>query len=48
MGEPIPLPAYGIVIRAVKFGAMVVVSTLRETSVIYAIIMGRSFLNEEL
>jgi hypothetical protein len=48
MGEPIPLPACGIVIGAMKFGAMVVASTLRETSVIYATIMGGSFLDEEL
>ena len=44
----VSLLACGIVIRAMKFGAMGVVSALRETGAIYAAIIGRLFLNEKL
>jgi drug/metabolite transporter (DMT)-like permease len=48
MGGLVSLLAYSIVIWAMRFGAMGVVSALRETSVIYAAIIGRFFLNEKL
>ncbi|WP_407155754.1 EamA family transporter [Bradyrhizobium sp. STM 3557] len=48
MGGVVSILAYGIVIWAMKFGEMGVVSALRETSVIYAAMIGRLFLNEEL
>lgn len=38
--------AYGLVIFAMSFGAMAVVSSLRETSVIFAAIIGSVFLRE--
>ncbi len=38
--------AYGLVIFAMSFGAMAVVSSLRETSVIFAAIIGAMFLRE--
>ena len=47
-GGVVSLLAYGIVIWAMKFGTMGVVSALRETSVIYAAFIGRFFLNETL
>ncbi len=47
-GGLVSILAYSIVIWAMKFGAMGVVSALRETSVIYAAIIGRFFLNEKL
>jgi drug/metabolite transporter (DMT)-like permease len=40
--------AYGIVIWAMQYGAMGVVSALRETSVVYAALIGRLFLKEKL
>ena len=40
--------AYGIVIWAMQYDTMGVVSALRETSVVYAAIIGRAFLKEEL
>lgn len=48
IGGWVSILAYGIVIWAVQFGAMGVVSALRETSVIFAAIIGRVFLNERL
>lgn len=47
-GGLVSLAAYSIVIWAMKFGAMGVVSALRETSVIYAALIGRFFLDEAL
>ena len=38
--------AYGLVIFAMSIGAMAVVSSLRETSVIFAAIIGSVFLRE--
>ena len=38
--------AYGLVIYAMSLGAMAVVSSLRETSVIFAAIIGALFLRE--
>ena len=40
--------AYGIVIWAMQFDAMGVVSALRETSVVWAAVIGRVFLKEKL
>jgi drug/metabolite transporter (DMT)-like permease len=40
--------AYGIVIWAMQYDEMGVVSALRETSVLYAAIIGRIFLKEKL
>ncbi|MCH4023244.1 MAG: EamA family transporter [Acetobacter sp.] len=40
--------AYGIVIFAMARGAMGPVSALRETSVVFAALIGRIFLNERL
>jgi uncharacterized membrane protein len=47
-GGLVSLLAYGIIIWAMQSGAMGVVSALRETSVIYAAVIGRVFLREEL
>ncbi|MCC0806106.1 EamA family transporter [Methylobacterium sp. W2] len=47
-GGLVSLLAYGIVIWAMQSGAMGIVSALRETSVIYAAVIGRIFLKEEL
>lgn len=47
-GGLVSILAYGIVIWAMQYGAMGVVSALRETSVIHAAIIGRLFLNETL
>ncbi|TNC14545.1 EamA family transporter [Methylobacterium terricola] len=47
-GGLVSILAYGIVIGAMQFGAMGVVSALRETSVVYAAIIGRVFLKEQL
>lgn len=47
-GGLVSLVAYGIVIWAMQYDAMGVVSALRETSVVYAAIIGRLFLDEEL
>jgi uncharacterized membrane protein len=47
-GGLVSILAYGIVIWAMQFDAMGVVSALRETSVVYAAIIGRVFLKEKL
>lgn len=47
-GGLVSILAYGIVIWAMQYDAMGVVSALRETSVVYAAIIGRIFLKEEL
>ena len=47
-GGLVSILAYGIVIWAMQFDAMGVVSALRETSVVYAAIIGRVFLHEKL
>jgi drug/metabolite transporter (DMT)-like permease len=47
-GGVVSLVAYGIVIYAMSLGAMGSVSALRETSVVFAALIGRVFLNEQL
>ncbi|MDP4006297.1 EamA family transporter [Methylobacterium sp. NEAU K] len=47
-GGLVSILAYGIVIWAMQYDAMGVVSALRETSVVYAAIIGRIFLKEDL
>lgn len=47
-GGIVSVVAYGIVIWAMQFDAMGVVSALRETSVVYAALLGRLFLGERL
>lgn len=47
-GGIVSILAYGIVIWAMQYDAMGVVSALRETSVVYAAIIGRLFLKETL
>jgi uncharacterized membrane protein len=47
-GGLVSLLAYGIVIWAMQFDAMGVVSALRETSVVWAALLGRVFLRETL
>jgi uncharacterized membrane protein len=47
-GGLVSILAYGIVIWAMQSGAMGVVSALRETSVVYAAVIGRIFLKETL
>jgi drug/metabolite transporter (DMT)-like permease len=47
-GGVVSILAYGIVIWAMQYGAMGVVSALRETSVVYAAIIGWLFLKERL
>jgi drug/metabolite transporter (DMT)-like permease len=47
-GGIVSIIAYGIVIWAMQYGAMGVVSALRETSVVYAAIIGRVFMQETL
>lgn len=47
-GGIVSILAYGIVIWAMQHGKMGVVSALRETSVVYAAIIGRVFLKERL
>ncbi len=47
-GGMVSIAAYGIVIWAMQFGAMGAVSALRETSVVFAALIGRMFLNERL
>ena len=47
-GGLVSILAYGIVIWAMQYDAMGVVSALRETSVVYAAIIGRIFLKEKL
>lgn len=48
VGGVVSMAAYGIVIWAMQFGAMGTVSALRETSVLFAALLGRIFLNEQL
>lgn len=45
-GGLVSLAAYGIVVWAMQSGAMGAVSALRETSVVFAVLMGRVFLRE--
>jgi drug/metabolite transporter (DMT)-like permease len=45
-GGLVSLAAYGIVIWALQAGAMGMVSALRETSVVFAVLIGRVFLRE--
>ncbi|KND59761.1 Permease of the drug/metabolite transporter (DMT) superfamily [Candidatus Burkholderia verschuerenii] len=47
-GGLVSIAAYGIVIWAMQYGAMGAVSALRETSVVFAALIGRMFLNEQL
>ena len=47
-GGIVSILAYGIVIWAMQYEAMGVVSARRETSVVYAAIIGRFFLTEKL
>ena len=47
-GGLISVGAYGIVIWAMQYGAMGAVSALRETSVLFAVLLGRFFLKEKL
>lgn len=47
-GGIVSILAYGIVIWAMQYDAMGVVSALRETSVVFAAIIGRVFLKEKL
>ncbi len=47
-GGIVSLLAYGIVIYAMSLGAMGAVSALRETSVVFAALIGRFFLHERL
>jgi drug/metabolite transporter (DMT)-like permease len=47
-GGLISTSAYGIVIWATTLGSMGAVSALRETSVVFALLMGRLFLNERV
>ncbi|ANN65559.1 EamA family transporter [Bordetella bronchialis] len=45
-GGLVSIAAYGIVIWAMQWGAMGAVSALRETSVVFAVLLGRVFLGE--
>lgn len=47
-GGLVSLIAYGIVVTAMSYGPMGPVSALRETSVVFAALLGRMFLKEEL
>lgn len=47
-GGIVAILAYGVIIWAMQYDAMGVVSALRETSVVYAAIIGRLFLKERL
>jgi drug/metabolite transporter (DMT)-like permease len=47
-GGIVSLLAYGIVILAMSLGPMGPVSALRETSVVFAVLLGRLFLHEKL
>lgn len=47
-GGIVSILAYGIIIWAMQYDAMGVVSALRETSVVFAAIIGRVFLREKL
>jgi drug/metabolite transporter (DMT)-like permease len=46
IGGLVSIAAYGIVIWALQSGAMGMVSALRETSVVFAVLIGRVFLRE--
>ena len=46
VGGVVSIAAYGIVIWALQSGAMGAVSALRETSVVFAVLIGRMFLGE--
>jgi uncharacterized membrane protein len=46
VGGLVSIAAYGIVIWAMQSGAMGAVSALRETSVVFAALIGRVFLQE--
>jgi uncharacterized membrane protein len=46
VGGLVSIAAYGIVIWALQSGAMGAVSALRETSVVFAVLIGRLFLRE--
>jgi drug/metabolite transporter (DMT)-like permease len=46
VGGLVSIAAYGIVIWAMQAGAMGAVSALRETSVVFAVLIGRFFLHE--
>lgn len=46
VGGLVSIAAYGIVIWALQSGAMGTVSALRETSVVFAVLIGRTFLRE--
>jgi drug/metabolite transporter (DMT)-like permease len=46
IGGLVSIAAYGIVIWAMQSGAMGAVSALRETSVVFAVLLGRMFLRE--
>lgn len=48
MGGLVSILAYGIIIWAMAYGKMGMVSALRETSVVFAAIIGRIFLHEKL
>jgi drug/metabolite transporter (DMT)-like permease len=48
MGGIVSIAAYGCVIWASAHGVMGAVSALRETSVVFAALIGRAFLNERL
>lgn len=47
-GGVVSVAAYGIVIWAMQSGAMGAVSALRETSVVFAVLIGRMFLHEHV
>ncbi len=48
VGGLVSIAAYGIVIWALESGAMGTVSALRETSVVFAVLIGRVFLRERV
>nr|WP_315595751.1 EamA family transporter [uncultured Cupriavidus sp.] len=48
VGGLVSIAAYGIVIWALESGAMGTVSALRETSVVFAVLIGRVFLRESV
>ncbi|MDB6052339.1 MAG: EamA family transporter [Pseudomonas sp.] len=48
VGGLVSIAAYGIVIWALQAGAMGAVSALRETSVVFAVLIGRVFLGESV
>jgi drug/metabolite transporter (DMT)-like permease len=48
IGGLVSLVAYGMIIWAASIGPMGAVSALRETSVVFAALMGRFFLAEDL